>query len=197
MPERSFDRWNMKYISTLASAKDSGYWRSGYLDKLKDLVRAGMQERYDELIENPETEIGQANRRTCETFAQNGLDYSQWLDYNGVHRFEVNNAPHTIRVWDRATGTLIRTIPAQSGTVLSLAATSGKWARSCRSRCTRSPSAERSATRPKIIANVVTSLTAGDALRGQARKPGQRLGDADVRQLADILGHTGLAANAQ
>lgn len=81
------DKWDMKYMSTLASALRD--WRGHQQEELIELCKAALQGRIQSYLHDPATKVGKNNLATQNAFATTfeaqglKLDYQQWLHYPG------------------------------------------------------------------------------------------------------------------
>jgi len=112
------DKWDMKYLSTLASALRG--WSGSQREELIALCKAALQGRVQSYLHDPNTKVGQNNLATQQTFETTfkklglKLNYQQWLHYPGevVFNHQSDNRRNAspqmqqlkIKLWDRNPG---------------------------------------------------------------------------------------------
>jgi hypothetical protein len=112
LSSQQIELWNPDYINTIPMAikkyREPHTQDKNGLENFQRLIKATLQGNYQALLQDPESEPGQANLRTREAFEAAGLDYDRWLNYDQVHTFQIqlNGRLHrmSIRLWKRQPG---------------------------------------------------------------------------------------------
>lgn len=84
--DKSIEGWDTEYLPFALNAFDIPY-KAEKQQVAKDLIKATLENKYEEFLYNPDKENGKLNIQTKHIYEEEGLDFDTWMKYDNEQRF--------------------------------------------------------------------------------------------------------------